>query len=91
MDELEDDYCIIDDDIVTCEYQIVFKYLHTLASKHKNIMVDYYIYDIPVKSLANKYRLSESTIKWRLNIGRKKIKERIEVNEMDKVYKRIKC
>ena len=44
---------------------------------------------MPVKQLAQKYALPETTIKWRLNVGRSRIRERIGTDQMDKVYQRI--
>jgi len=87
--DIEDDYNFVDDIAVEDEFAPVFRYLHTLSSEYKNITVDYYIGELPVKELAQKYSLSEATIKWRLNVSRQKIKERIGDNKMDKVYKRI--
>lgn len=71
------------------KYQMVFQYLHTLASEYKNIFVDYYLGEKSVRELSAKYSLPETTIKWRLNEGRRKIKDRIGENKMDKIYKRI--
>ena len=71
------------------KYQMVFQYLHTLASEYKNIFVDYYLGEKSVRALSAKYSLPETTIKWRLNEGRRKIKNRIGENKMDKIYKRI--
>ena len=71
------------------EYQTVFRYLHTLAAEYKNIFVDYYLGEKSVRELSAKYSLPETTIKWRLNEGRRKIKDRIGENKMDKIYKRI--
>jgi RNA polymerase sigma factor (sigma-70 family) len=87
--DVADDYDFIDSIAVTDEYEIVFLYLHTLSAEYKNITVDYYIGGMPVKQLCEKYSLPESTIKWRLNISRQKIRDRIGENKMDKVYKRI--
>lgn len=87
--DIEDDYNFVDDIAVEDEYAPVFRYLHTLSSEYKNIMVDYYIGELSVKALAQKYSLSETTIKWRLNIGRQKIRERIGEDKMEKIYKRI--
>jgi len=42
-----------------------------------------------VRQLSIKYSLSETTIKWRLNDGRRKIRERIGDIKMDKIYQRI--
>lgn len=90
-DELFDiaDYSDIDEDNTQEQYETVFRYLHTLSSDYKNIFVDYYIGEISVRSLARKYFLPETTIKWRLNVGRRKIRDRIGENKMDKVYQRI--
>ncbi len=70
-------------------YQAVFHFLHTLSSEYRNIFVDYYLYDLSVRELARKYDLTESTVKWRLNIGRQKIKERIGECQMEKIYHRL--
>lgn len=86
---LEDDYDFADALTVSDEYEEVFRYLHTLSSEYKNILVDYYIAGLSVKQLCEKYTLPESTVKWRLDFGRKKIRERIGDNKMDRVYKRI--
>ena len=87
--DIQDDYDFIDEIIIVDEYQQVFRYLHTLSSEHRNILVDYYIGELPVKQIAGNYALSETTVKWRLNIGREKIKTRMGEGKMDKVYKRI--
>ncbi len=46
------------------------------------------------KKLAAKYCLPETTIKWRLNVSRRKIRDRMKLNsggvkEMERIYKRI--
>lgn len=71
------------------EYETVFRYLHTLSSEYRNIFVDYYIGEMSVRALSMKYSLPETTVKWRLNAGRQKIRKRIGENSMDKVYSRI--
>lgn len=76
----------------TCDearYEQVFRYLHTLCSEYKNIFVDHYIGELSVKALAEKYSLPETTVKWRLNVGRQRIRDRIGEGKMDKVYQRI--
>lgn len=90
-DELFDiaDYSDSDEDNTREQYETVFRYLHTLSSEYKNIFVDYYIGELSVRNLARKYSLPETTIKWRLNVGRKKIKDRIGEDKMDKIYQRI--
>ena|GEM_PF-363044 len=84
------DYTDIDEETTEQHYETVFRYLHTLSSEYRNIFVDYYIGELSIRSLAKKYSLPETTIKWRLNVGRQKIRDRIGENKMDKVYKRIK-
>lgn len=71
------------------EYEPVFICLHTLSSEYRDIFVDYYIGEMSVKQLSRKYTLPETTIKWRLNVGRSRIRERIGTDQMDKVYQRI--
>lgn len=90
-DELFDiaDYTDVDEETAEQQYETVFRYMHTLSSEYKNIFVDYYIGELSVRNLAKKYSLPETTIKWRLNVGRQKIRNRIGENKMDKVYQRI--
>lgn len=83
------DYSNVDEDNTQEQYETVFRYLHTLSSEYKNIFVDYYIGELSLRSLAKKYSLPETTIKWRLNVGRQKIRDRIGEDKMDKVYQRI--
>ena len=73
----------------TDEVQAVFQCLHTLSAAYRNIFVDYYLGEKSVRELSARYSLPETTIKWRLNEGRRKIKDRIGENDMDKIYKRI--
>ena len=87
--EIQDDYDFVDEIIVVDEHQEVFKYLHTLSSDYRNITVDYYIGQLPVKQIAKNYALPETTVKRRLDISRTKIKTRMGENKMDKIYKRI--
>jgi DNA-directed RNA polymerase specialized sigma24 family protein len=51
-----------------------------LSLEYRDILTDYYINQFPVKQISEKYKLPETTVKWRLNVGRKKIKE--EIKEM---------
>ncbi len=90
-DELFDiaDYSDVDEANTQEQYEKVFRYLHTLSSEYRNIFVDYYIGELPIRGLAKKYSLPETTIKWRLNVGRQKIRDRIGEDKMDKVYQRI--
>ncbi len=77
------------EDETTEELEQIFRYLHTLSSEYRDIFVDYYMGEMPVRQLSQKYSLPETTIKWRLNVGRGRIRERIEEDKMDKVYQRI--
>ena len=79
----------IDEASTEQEFQTVFRYLHTLSSEYRNIFIDYYLGGMSVRMLSKKYALPETTVKWRLNVGRRKIRERIGENHMDKVYRRI--
>ena len=90
-DELFDiaDYSDFDEDNTQEQYETVFRYLHTLSSEYRNIFVDHYIGELSIRNLAKKYSLPETTIKWRLNVGRQKIRDRIGEDKMDKVYGRI--
>ena len=47
--DMPDDYDFVDTLCVADDYQQVFKYLHTLSSEYRNIMVDYYIGQLPIK------------------------------------------
>ncbi len=84
-----DDYTGIDRESTERSFETVFRYLHTLSEMYRDIFVDHYIGEMPVKALAEKYALTETTVKWRLNAGRQKIKERIGTEQMEKIYKRI--
>ena len=83
------DYTQVDAELTRQQYETVFRYLHTLSSTYRNVFVDYYMGELSVKDLAKKYALPETTIKWRLNIGRQRIKDRIGESKMDRVYQRI--
>lgn len=85
----ERDYCQIDEESVEDEFAPVFRCLHRLSSEYRNIFIDYYMGEMSVKQLSRKYSLSETTIKWRLNAGRTKIREWIGGEKMEKVYQRI--
>lgn len=89
FDIADSDYCYIDEESTEQEFEKIFRYLHTLSSEYRNIFIDYYIGEMSIQMLSKKYSLPETTIKWRLNVGRQKIRERIGENNMDKVYKRI--
>ncbi|MDE5892352.1 MAG: sigma-70 family RNA polymerase sigma factor, partial [Acetatifactor sp.] len=87
--DIENDYCQIDERSLEEEFEPVFKCLHRLSFEYRNIFVDYYMGEMSVKQLSQKYGLSETTVKWRLNVGREKIRKWIGEEEMEKVYQRI--
>ena len=76
----DSDYCNDDEEWAEHEFEAVFRCLHTLSCEYRNIFIDYYIGEMPVRMLSKKYSLPETTIKWRLNVGRQKIRERIYFN-----------
>ncbi len=88
-DPVYDDYTGTDGGNTEHSFETVFRYLHTLSEMYRDIFVDHYIGDMSVKALAEKYALTETTVKWRLNAGRQKIKERIETEQMERIYERI--
>ena len=76
--EIADTYDFIDELIISNRFQQVFNVLHKLSNEYSEILLDYYTNDFSVKQIAEKYKLTETTVKWRLNVGRKKIKKEIE-------------
>ena len=85
----DSNYFHVDEESAEQEFEAVFRCLHTLSSEYRDIFIDYYIGELSIRMLSRKYSLPETTIKWRLNAGRQKIKKRIGENNMDKIYKRI--
>lgn len=70
-------------------HDAVFRGLHTLSMGYRNLMVDYYIGELPVKELCRKYQLPATTVKWRLNVGRRKVRERMDEYPAKRIYQRI--
>lgn len=70
------------------EYQGIFKALHTLSAMYREILVEYYVRDLDVLTISTLHGITVETVKWRLHIGRQKMKERLPV--MDRTYERIK-
>ena len=89
FDVSDGDYFHVDAEAARHEFEDVFRCLHTLSSEYRNIFTDYYIREVPIRTLSKKHALPETTIKWRLHVVRKKIRERIGEDSMDKIYKRI--
>ena len=87
LNPVYDDYANINEENTEYRFESVFRCLHTLSEMYRNIFVDYYIGEMSVRELAKKYALPETTIKWRLNTGRQKIKERIGTKQMENIYK----
>lgn len=88
------DYTELDEQAVMETHDRVFALLHTLSRDYRHIFVDYYLEELSVRELAARYQLPESTIKWRLNVGRQKMRERIQMTEkedtvMESMYKRL--
>ena len=77
--EIADTYDFIDELIISNKFQQIFDVLHKLSNEYREILLDYYTNDFSVKQIAEKYKLTETTVKWRLNAGRQKIKK--EINE----------
>ncbi len=82
------DYDVVDEENDE-NFEAVFRCLHTLSREYKDILVDYYIGELSVRALAEKYHLSETAVKWRLHVSREKIRNRIGEKTMDKVYTRL--
>ena len=73
--DLVGNYDVVDEEAINDEYETVFRCLHTLSSEYKNILVDYYMGNMSVKTLSEKYSLPETIIKWRLPAA--KIRDRV--------------
>lgn len=89
FDMAYNDHNDTDEELAEKNFNEVFCYLHTLSAQYRNIFIDYYIGEMSIRNLAIKYSLPETTIKWRLNAGREKIRKRIGAKKMEKVYRRI--
>lgn len=70
------------------EHQAVFCALHSLSYLYRDILVDYYVHNLNTSEIANKHNTSIDTIKWRLHIGKERIKGRLDT--MNKTYEKIK-
>ncbi|MCL2386322.1 MAG: RNA polymerase sigma factor, partial [Defluviitaleaceae bacterium] len=66
----------------------VFTALHTLSTMYRDIMVDYYVRQLDTRAIAQRHNISVEAVKWRLHVGREKIKERM--THMEKNYERVK-
>ncbi|MCL2547177.1 MAG: sigma-70 family RNA polymerase sigma factor [Oscillospiraceae bacterium] len=68
--------------------QVVFQALHSLRAMYRDIMVAYYVHKLDIRTIATRYELSPEVVKWRLHVGRERIRERMSV--MEKNYEKIK-
>jgi RNA polymerase sigma factor (sigma-70 family) len=68
--------------------QSAFCALHTLSRMYRDIVVNFYVHGMDVNAIALRHNLSSETVKWRLHVGRQKMRERI--GSMDKQYEKIK-
>lgn len=89
LDILADDRDILEEDN-SDETNAVFSAVHSLAKSHRDILVDYYVYELSYSEIAEKHKLSANTVKTRLFYGRQKLKERWQtiMNE-NKIYEEI--
>ncbi len=83
------DYRSVDEALIEGEFEAVFRYLHTLSAEYRNLFIDHYVGEMSIHALSRKYALPETTIKWRLNVSRQKIRQRIGEEDMDRIYQRI--
>ena len=78
-----------DELILREEYKSVFNALHSLSASYRDILVDYYIGEMYIQEIANKYNLTKETVKWRLHVAKERIEERINNMNTDKIYKKL--
>ena len=71
------------------EYEEAFRCLHTLSREYRDLFVGHYLGGMSVRELAVKHSLPETTVKWRLNVGRQRLRKWIGESSMDKIYERI--
>jgi len=91
---LAGDYAEIDSDTAERDCEAVFRFLHSLSAAYREIAVDYYIGGKSVRKIAETCGLPETTVKWRLNVSRQKLRDRMEHYAkgdcvMEKIYSRL--
>jgi RNA polymerase sigma factor, sigma-70 family len=69
-------------------YEAVFRALHTLSRMYRDILVEFYVRNLEVHTIAERHNLSIDTVKWRLHVGRERIRERVAL--MDRMYEGIR-
>ena len=67
--------------------QGIFVALHTLSNMYREIMVDFYVHRHDVRRIAARQGISVEAVKWRLHVGRARVKERM--THMEKHYDRV--
>ena len=84
------DNIFVDDEIILRdEYKSIFNALHSLSASYRDILVDYYVGEMYIQEIANKYNLSKETVKWRLHVAKERIKERVNNMNTNKTYKKL--
>ena len=71
------------------EYQSVFNAVHTLSASYRDILVDYYMGEMSVKEISEKYNLTQEAVRWRLYVAKEKVKERVDIMNTQKVYEKM--
>ena len=69
------------------DYPAVFKALHSLGNLYRDIVVTHYVHGRDIRTIAEQQDLSVETVKWRLHVGREKIRERM--TQMERLYDKI--
>jgi len=69
-------------------HHAVFAALHTLSKMYRDIMVDYYVRQYDTHMIAKRHGISVEAVKWRLHVGREKVRKRM--THMEKNYERVK-
>jgi len=83
-----DNNFVEDEIILREEYKSVFNALHSLSAIYRDILVDYYIGEMYIQEIAKKYNITKETVKWRLHVGKERIKERVNNMNTEKIYKK---
>lgn len=89
MFDLAEDIDIEDDFLNRQKQSAAYQALMSIGKAYREIAVDYYVHELSIKALSKKFNLNETTVKWRLNVSREKIRSRIGVYEMERIYDRL--
>ncbi|MBR6571418.1 MAG: sigma-70 family RNA polymerase sigma factor [Clostridia bacterium] len=79
QDSLLDTFFIENQYDFSNEKQAIFDALHTLASSHRDILIDFYVNGMSCDEIAKKHNLPPKTVRTRLFYGRKKLRERWQI------------